>query len=197
MQNYLFLGDSITDADHLFTPDNLGNGYVSILSRKLAHKNCTFCNRGHDGFTIAQLLHMLTRDGVENNWDIITLLVGVNDVPVEVYTDHTRIPDEFHFYYDKILEYLTQHTTARLILIEPFLFDTPEEYKSWHTYIEAESSIIKKLAAKYHADFIAADQPLRMAAAMQGADTITLDGIHLTPVGNEILAGLWMEAYQE
>lgn len=31
MKQYLFLGDSITDADHLFDPANLGYGYVSLL----------------------------------------------------------------------------------------------------------------------------------------------------------------------
>lgn len=33
MKQYLFLGDSITDADHLFDPANLGYGYVSLLAR--------------------------------------------------------------------------------------------------------------------------------------------------------------------
>mgnify|MGYP000597499572 CR=1 FL=1 len=32
MKQYLFLGDSITDADHLFDPANLGYGYVSLLA---------------------------------------------------------------------------------------------------------------------------------------------------------------------
>ena len=34
MKQYLFLGDSITDADHLFDPANLGYGYVSLLARR-------------------------------------------------------------------------------------------------------------------------------------------------------------------
>ena len=36
MKNLLFLGDSITDCNHYFDPDNLGYGYVRIISDKLS-----------------------------------------------------------------------------------------------------------------------------------------------------------------
>lgn len=196
MQTCLFLGDSITDAGHSFDPANLGNGYVSLLSQKVQLRNCCLTNRGHDGFTIEQVWRMLNRDGIENTWDLITLLIGVNDIPVEVYTQHQRIPGEFIDYYEKILQFLTENTHARLILIEPFLFDTPQEYQNWHPYIETESQIIKMLADKYGARFLPADRILRKAAWEQGAERITLDGIHLTPTGNNILADLWLDAYQ-
>lgn len=195
MNTCLFLGDSITDADHLFDPANLGTGYISCLSRKSELHDCILCNRGHNGFTIERIWKMLERDGIESSWEIITLLAGVNDIPVEVYTNHHRIPDEFTEYYEKILNYLTRHTHARLILVEPFLFDKPAEYMNWHPFIHAESQIIQNLAKKYHACFLSTDQQLRSAAEKQGMDQITLDGIHLTPTGNQLLADLWISAY--
>ena len=33
MADYLFLGDSITDADHLFEPTGLGTGFVSLIAQ--------------------------------------------------------------------------------------------------------------------------------------------------------------------
>lgn len=197
MQTCLFLGDSITDAGHLFEPENLGNGYVAMLAKDEQLKNCAFWNRGHDGFTIEQVWRMLNRDGIENTWDVITLLAGVNDIPVEVYTQHHRIPDEFADYYERTLKLLTERTQAKLILVEPFLFDCPQEYKNWHPYIEIESKIIENLSIKYHARFLPTDQLLRSAAKTHGTDQITLDGIHLTPMGNRILADLWIGAYQD
>lgn len=197
MQKCLFLGDSITDAGHLFDPANLGNGYVALLAKQPQLDNCIFYNRGHDGFTIEQIWRMLNRDGIENNWDVITLLAGVNDIPVEVYTQHQRIPVEFADYYEKILRFLKKETHAKLILVEPFLFDCPQEYKSWHPYIETESQIIRFLAEKYNACFLSTDGILRRAAQTRGTDQITLDGIHLTPAGNRILADLWISAYKK
>lgn len=188
----LFLGDSITDADHLFTPSNLGTGYVSLLAQQLP--SWTLINKGQDGFTSEQVLRMLLRDGIQYSCDFISLLIGVNDIPVEVFTNRPRIPDEFAYYYEKILEFLTQTTNSQLILLEPFLFDSPAQYKGWHPYIEKESHIIQELAKKYHALFVPTNQSLRAAADTKGVDSITSDGIHLTHAGNQILAKLWLEA---
>lgn len=95
MKQYLFLGDSITDADHLFDPANLGYGYVSLLARRPEYADARFVNRGHEGFTIERVSQMLRRDGIGGHWDAITLLAGVNDIPVELFTSHSRIPLEF------------------------------------------------------------------------------------------------------
>ena len=106
MKQYLFLGDSITDADHLFDPANLGYGYVSLLARRPEYVDARFVNRGHEGFTIERVLQMLRRDGIGGHWDAITLLAGVNDIPVELFTSHSRIPLEFSAFYREVLDLL-------------------------------------------------------------------------------------------
>ena len=196
MANCLFLGDSITDAGHLFDPANLGEGYVSVLAEMTAADQCILCNRGHDGFTVEQVLRMLKRDGIEKHWDIISLLAGINDIPVDVYTSHHRIPDEFSQYYTEILEFLSLRTNARMILIEPFLFSIPQEYQNWQPYLQMESSIIRNLALRFDAAFLPANKILNHAASIHGVRQITVDGIHLTALGNRILAEAWMELYQ-
>lgn len=197
MANCLFLGDSITDAGHLFDPANLGEGYVSVLAEMTAEDQCILCNRGHDGFTVEQVLRMLKRDGIEKHWDIISLLAGINDIPVEVYTSHHRIPDEFSQYYTELLEFLSLRTNARLILIEPFLFSIPQEYQNWQPYLQMESSIIRNLALRFDAALLPANEILNHAASIHGVRQITVDGIHLTSLGNRILAETWMELYQD
>ena len=197
MANCLFLGDSITDAGHLFDPANLGEGYVSVLAEMTAADQCILCNRGHDGFTVEQVLRMLKRDGIEKHWDIISLLAGINDIPVEVYTSHHRIPDEFSQYYTELLEFLSFRTNARLILIEPFLFSIPQEYQNWQPYLQMESSIIRNLALRFDAALLPANEILNHAASIHGVRQITVDGIHLTSLGNRILAETWMELYQD
>ena len=197
MANCLFLGDSITDAGHLFDPANLGEGYVSVLAEMTAADQCILCNRGHDGFTVEQVLRVLKRDGIEKHWDIISLLAGINDIPVEVYTSHHRIPDEFSQYYTELLEFLSLRTNARLILIEPFLFSIPQEYQNWQPYLQMESSIIRNLALRFDAALLPANEILNHAASIHGVRQITVDGIHLTSLGNRILAETWMELYQD
>ena len=175
MKQYLFLGDSITDADHLFDPANLGYGYVSLLARRPEYADARFVNRGHEGFTIERVLQMLRRDGIDGHWDAITLLAGVNDIPVELFTSHSRIPLEFSAFYREVLDLLCQHTST-ILLLEPFLFDEPAEYS-------------------YSAHFVPTDAILRQAARCEGVDAITTDGIHLTTRGNTLLADLWHQAF--
>ena len=61
MKNFVFLGDSITDAGRLWLPEynGLGNGYVKILSEKLSDK-FSVINKGHGSFTLPFLLRNLT-----------------------------------------------------------------------------------------------------------------------------------------
>lgn len=192
MKQLLFLGDSITDAGHLFEPGNLGYGYVRCLAEQLPI--CALCNRGHDGFTTEALWRMLQRDSVEKNWDVITLLIGVNDIPVSLYANRNRIPEEFSFYYDHILHLLSERTDAHLVLAEPFLFDSPAQYLTWEPYLLEESLLIRRLAAKYDAIFLPLHQEFRREAARLGTASLTTDGIHLTDMGSRTLARLWLTA---
>ena len=54
--NYFFLGDSITDANHLWLPETngLGDGYVAMLANRLG-ADAMITNKGIDGFTVAAL----------------------------------------------------------------------------------------------------------------------------------------------
>ncbi|MFQ9153319.1 MAG: hypothetical protein ACLR6B_19680 [Blautia sp.] len=63
MKNFVFLGDSITDANRLWLPEHkgLGNGYVNLLAEKLSHE-FTVINKGHDSFTLPFLLRNLECD---------------------------------------------------------------------------------------------------------------------------------------
>ena len=97
MKQYLFWGQLLTDADHLFDPANLGYQHTSpswLLARRPEYADARFVNRGHEGFTIERRTQMLRRDGIGGHWDAITLLAGVNDIPVELFTG-IRIPLEF------------------------------------------------------------------------------------------------------
>lgn len=192
MADYLFLGDSITDADHLFEPSGLGTGFVSMIAKDPRMQGQRVKNMGHDGFTLERIHRMLLRDGIPPA-DVITILAGVNDIPVEVYTQRNRIPEEFTFCCQEILSFLSRKTDAELVVIEPFLFDSPAEYRNWHPYVEEESRILRQETEKFHARFISTDHLLRRRAEEEGFSAITVDGIHLTCRGNRILAGLWLQ----
>ena len=105
MKTLLFIGDSITDSRRLFldTPHSLGDGYVSMIQSRLLDSRYRIINRGHDGFTSTDILRCLERDCLSKKPDIITLLVGVNDIAAQLYGGIDRIPGEFEAVYRQIL----------------------------------------------------------------------------------------------
>ena len=93
----IFLGDSITDADHNFSPKregepSLGNGYVrqiaDLLETKMPGKT-NIRNGGHDGFTVQGLLRMLDYDCLSYKPDVVSILIGSNDAAVCMNTGRT------------------------------------------------------------------------------------------------------------
>ena len=72
MKTLFFLGDSITDCNHLFDPDNLGYGYVRLISDKInaPDKNYQVQNFGNDGFTVSAVRRLWKRSCLQSNPDL-------------------------------------------------------------------------------------------------------------------------------
>lgn len=194
MTRLLCLGDSITDCGRLFDSPPLGNGYVQKLSQKLADsgRDWHITNCGVDGFTIARLLTNAEPFYLPQNADIITILIGINDIGLMMNTCRTSVQQNemlelaLH-HYEELLHILTR-CGARFVLLEPFIFPRPEEYKIWIPHVRSLSNGIRKLAEKYQIPYVLLHDALNEKAATQGIHTITTDGIHLTDAGHEFLA---------
>ena len=84
MKTILFQGDSITDAgrdrDDFY---DLGKGYPVLVAGRLgldAPGEFRFLNRGVSGDRIVDVYARMKRDILNLKPDVLTLLVGVNDV---------------------------------------------------------------------------------------------------------------------
>lgn len=58
------------------------------------------------------------------------------------------------------------------------------------------SKNIHKLAKNYGAYFIPTQEPLNRKIEELGYDAVTTDGIHLTPLGHQLLADILKESFQ-
>ncbi len=126
MKKIIFLGDSITDAEHCFSENPLGNGYVDMVDKKLNHstgggKKYDIVNCGHDGFTIQGVKRMLEHDCILRQPDIVSLLIGCNDVGVMMNTGKSLEEQEFEAGYESVLRELTERTRARIICMAPLI----------------------------------------------------------------------------
>lgn len=187
----LFLGDSITDAEHLWLPEyqNLGNGFVYILQNYFSSHGLDYkcINKGQDGFTTSALLRILPQVLAETKPDFIHLLIGINDVGVAMNTGTTLEKLHFAENFHSILDQLSQ-AEASLLCSGPFLFPHPARRIHWMPSVAEAESIIKKETEEKEIPFLPLHADFNEIALQDGYDAITIDGIHLTSQGHHILA---------
>ncbi|MGN0332787.1 MAG: SGNH/GDSL hydrolase family protein [Lachnospiraceae bacterium] len=205
MSKLVFLGDSITDAHHNLGVDEkgLGDGYVSIIDRYLNEKDkkdgkgekVKVLNRGHDGFTLRGVLHFLNRDCILKSPDVVTILIGCNDVGILMNTGKSLEERNFSEDYDRLLCEIEEYTNATMICMAPFIFPCPQEYENWIPHIRKIEKIEKEVANRHHALFIPLHERLNTEAVELGYEAVTTDGIHLTAQGAKVVADEWMKMY--
>ena len=192
---YLFLGDSITDAGHLWEDDPrmLGRGFVRKISENKNFSSSRLINRGQDGFTSADLLRLTRRLSDLDTYDCITVLIGVNDLSVGCYADPAWIPDKFYQNIRELLSLIRSSHKKRLLLMEPFLFVPPAEHLHMLPFLESERHILKKASGTFDAEYVPLQTALDDGVQKHGIENITVDGIHLTDTGNQLLADQWIK----
>lgn len=173
----IFLGDSITDAGHdlQMAPEGqsrLGDGYVSRIAAML----------GVDEVDTAD------REGP----DMVSILVGCNDAAVCMNTGRTLDETGFAEGYRKLLRRIREGTRARIVCMGPFIFPWPLEYRNWIPLIREIEEVERAAATEAGALFIPLHDLLSREAGIAGYDRITVDGVHLTGRGAELIAREWL-----
>lgn len=198
MKNFVFLGDSITDAERLWIPEynGLGNGYVQLLAEKLSN-NFTVINKGHDSFTLPFLLRNLETDCLSFSPAAVSILIGINDIGVAKNTGKSLRAQEFAYNYDTLIRRLLEASISSVFLLSPFVFSRPQEYLNWLPEVREVENTIENLARQYQLPFLPLQERMQESEKQYGTEMLTPDGIHLTPFGHELLAKWWLEAFAD
>lgn len=193
----MFTGDSITDCQHLEIEQPLGWGYPLRVAGEWGYRHpdraVTFLNTGIAGNKVMDLETRWEGDVLSANPDIVSVLVGANDVGWKDYAeDGYEIPAaEYGAGYDRLLAPLAERG-AKLILIEPFLLPVNEAQRVQREDLDPKIQVVRELAAKYHAHLLAADGLFAELAATTGPAYWAADGVHPTPAGHAALAAAWL-----
>lgn len=197
----VFIGDSITDCDHLwdFHEKALGNGYVRMVSDYMDKVSGDYevINCGFNGFTSSDVLHYWQKNGKTLHPTVVTVLMGVNDIAEYVDMDYTGGMWRFSNNYRRLLESIQKETGAKIVLMEPFVFRRPHYLREWHVHIREEIRTIQALKAEFDTGYVPLYDGFMKASKEFGEDVLTVDGMHLTERGNELLAALWTQSVLE
>lgn len=199
MKRLLFLGDSITDCGRLWHPEHngLGDGYVKIIADFLHMEapSLEIINKGHDGFTLPAILRNLSVDCLSLTPDLVTILVGVNDVSIAMNTGKSLSQQHFRENYSVLLDRLLSQSSAKIVCMGPFLFPYPQEYNLWIPTVLKVEEMTASLAGEYGLPFLPLHKPLNRLAKELGCPAVTTDGIHLTSEGHKLIAKIWLAHY--
>lgn len=207
----LFQGDSITDALRKREDDHFsGNGYPTLVSGRLGY-DCPgeyrFLNRGISGNRIVDLYARIKCDLINLKPDVLSILIGVNDVWHEIVRENGVDADKFELVYDLLLaEVRKALPDVKILILEPFVLpgvatenneEKPDRWDRFCAEVPLRAAAARRLAEKHGATFVPLQARFDEACQKAPADHWLFDGVHPTSMGHELIARAWMEGFEK
>lgn len=162
----LFQGDSITDGgrDRATTYQDhvLGHGYPYLIAANYGghfpERKLAFFNRGVSGHKVSDLAGRWQRDTIALKPDVLSILIGVNDVWHNLGGKKEIKYDEIEATYDKLI---TDTEAAlpgvKIVLCEPFLLPgrvNKDRWSEWDAAVKKIQQIASRLGEKHKAPVV-------------------------------------------
>lgn len=202
----LLYGDSITDASRIreegYGPGAHGYGYARMITNELMGSDpykYQVLNRGISGNRITDLYARIKGDVWNHQPDVLSILVGVNDVWHEIsHGDGTEL-DRF----EKIYRSMIEETKERLpnitiMLCEPFLTEGRATTPDMDRFVAVKdyAKVVKKLTEEYGLVFVPFQAPID-ECYKKFPDYCLADGVHPHIAGVKTLADAWLKVFRE
>lgn len=192
MKIVLMQGDSITEGlRKRDVPEDLGQWYAKRVAGALELKHpgeYTFINRGISGNRIVDVYARIKADIINLKPDIMTLMIGTNDVWAEYSRQNGVPPAKYERFYEKLLDEVEAALpNIKIILMGSYYQDGVQEYnESFLPEVKERAEIVRKIAERRGYPYIAT-QPLFDEAEKRGVKQLTFDGVHPDIAGCELL----------
>ena len=201
----LFQGDSITDAgrarEHAATANAqpvLGNGYAWLAAAGLlvrrGHDRLRVFNRGISGNKVFQLADRWQADCLDLRPDVLSILIGVNDI---WHTKNGKYDGTVAVYardYDALLT-RTREALPRvqLVVCEPFVLRCGAIDDSWFPEFDEYRAAARQVADRHGARWVPFQSMFDAAVAYAPPEHWAEDGVHPSSAGAALMAQTWLE----
>jgi lysophospholipase L1-like esterase len=201
----LFQGDSITDMNWGRNQSDrnhyLGHSYVYLIASRLhmdmPQAQLNFLNRGISGHTVGELKARWQQDALDLKPDVLSILVGINDVGRAVRAKGVVDVDAFAADYHSLLQLSRMaNPELKIVLLEPFVLPVTRvkaEWDAWRGQVERLRPIVAKLATEYDAILIKTQDIFDTASQHTEPSHWIWDGVHPLPQGHELIARHWID----
>ena len=207
----LFQGDSITDALRSRESDLYpGNGYPTLVKARLGYEQpgeYEFLNRGISGNRIVDLYARIKKDLINLKPDVLSILIGVNDVWHEVEIENGVDAVKFERIYDMLLTEVEEALPGiRILILEPFVLhgsateaieEKPQRWEYFRDETPLRAAAAKRVAEKHGTVWVPLQERFDEACRLAPAEYWLWDGVHPTQMGHELIARAWLEAFHQ
>lgn len=193
----LFQGDSITDTGRdRVNPHSLGRGYANLVASWFQalypEKEVQFLNRGISGDRVVNLEARWDEDCVQLQPDVLSIMIGINDCWRRFDRNDPTTTEDFAAGFHRLLTRVRQETSARLILLEPFLVPVKPELQAWRENLDPKIQVGRELAREFHALYVPLDGLFAQACCRQQPSYWAPDGVHPSYGGHGLIAQAWL-----
>lgn len=196
----VFQGDSITDAGRdKRNYRDLGFGYPKYAAEALKEQfpdvEFDFINFGISGNRTSQLFDRLYSDGLAFEPDVISILIGINDIWHRYGDGRIATTDaQIALNYRCILERIKKETNAKIVILAPFVLDAPDK-DHLRRDVKTVLPIVRELAKEFADVYIPLDEYFEKALETQPeALYYSADGVHPNDNGRKFIGKIYAEA---
>lgn len=202
----LFQGDSITDSDRTRErrDEYVGNGYPLLVKSALGLEfpdRDSFYNRGESGNRIVNLYSRIKRDIINLKPDVMSILIGVNDVWHEFEESPNGVDaDKFYKIYDMLIEEVLEALPSiKIMIMEPFVLrglGTEAHWDEFDREVKKRAEMSRKIAEKYNLTFVPLQAGFDELSKKAPNGFWLMDGVHPNPAGHEFIKEQWLKAFR-
>ncbi|MBR3761385.1 MAG: SGNH/GDSL hydrolase family protein [Lachnospiraceae bacterium] len=211
MKTILFQGDSITDAGRSRENDaNTGVGYPTLVKGELTFEysnHYIVYNRGISGNRVVDLYARIKEDIINLQPDVISILIGVNDVWHEInYRQGVEAEKYFKVYSMLIEEIKEALPNVKIMILEPFVLkgvntedtaDCPDKWNLFRAEVKKRAAKAKEIAEKYGLIFVPLQDKFDEVSQASPDNYWLRDGVHPTTAGHELIKREWLKAFKK
>lgn len=202
----LFQGDSITDAgrnkeDNSYNSIRaLGSGYAMLASaallEKYASNDLKIYNKGISGNKVFQLAERWDRDCLDLKPDVVSILIGVNDIWHKLNGQYNGTVEIYRRDYIALLDRTKKALpNVKLIICEPFAVKGVKAVDDkWYPEFFEYQKAAREIAGQFGASFVPFQKVYDEAQKRAPGSYWTPDGVHASFAGAQLMAQAWMEA---
>jgi len=202
----LFQGDSITDAGRsrerageANVQAALGGGYAWLAAAGLLVRpggaDLRIFNRGISGHKVFQLAERWQRDCLDLAPDLLSVLIGVNDIWHTKSGGYDGTVEVYERDYSALLARTRDALPdVRLVVCEPFVLRCGAVDETWFPEFDAYRAAARRVAGAHGAVFVPFQAMFDRAVAFAPPEHWAKDGVHPSAQGASLMAQTWLDA---